>query len=330
MRRHIATGERSAGMDSVRSFLDAVEAFGERIAAVDPRMLAAALALSLLNLVLRSRAWRNILRAAFPEERIRARTAFGAYVAGVGVNAIVPARVGDVIKVFLLRRKTEGTNYPTLAATLVCETIVDMLLATALIVYALQAGLLPGLPELPRLPAFELSWVAEHPWISGVVVGVLLLLLLLAVRRVKAFWRKFGRGLTILRTPGRYLRGVVTYQVLGWGCRVAAAAFFLEAFHVPATAQAVLLVMVAGNVGKLLPATPGGLGPVQALLVVFLAGTATRADVLAFSVGMEISLMVFNALLGIVAIAIMSGRGLRLRATIADARAGGAEDASGA
>ena len=317
-------------MDSFRSFLDAVEAFGERIAAVDPRMLAAALGLSLLNLLLRSRGWRNILRAAFPDVQIKARTAFGAYVAGVGVNALVPARVGDVVKVFLAKRKIEGTNYPTLAATLICETIVDMVLALGLILYALQAGLLPGLPRLPSLPAFELSWVAEYPWISGIVAGVLLLALLLAIRRVQAFWRKFGRGLAILRTPGRYLRGVVTYQVAGWGCRVAAAGFFLEAFHVPATAQAVLLVMVAGNIGKLLPATPGGLGPVQAVLVVFLAGTATRADVLAFSVGMEISLMVFYSLLGIVAIAIMSGRGLRLRATIADARAGGAEDASGA
>ncbi|MDX6554303.1 MAG: hypothetical protein QOD86_498 [Miltoncostaeaceae bacterium] len=317
-------------MDSVRSFLDAVQAFGERIAAVDPRMLAAALALSLLNLVLRSRGWRNILRAAFPESPIRARTAFGAYVAGVGVNAVVPARVGDIVKVFLAKRKIEGTNYPTLAATLVCETIVDMVLALGLIVYALQAGLLPGLPRLPKLPAFELSWVAEYPWISGIVAGVLLLVLLLAIRRVQAFWRKFGRGLTILRTPGKYVGGVVTYQVAGWCCRIAAAGFFLEAFHVPASAQAMLLVIVAGNIGKLLPATPGGLGPVQALLVVFLAGTATRSDVLAFSVGMEISLMVFNALMGITAIAIMSGRGLRLRATIAAARRGGAGDASGA
>lgn len=309
-------------MESVRSFLDAVEAFGERIAAVDPRMLAAALVLSLLNLVLRSRAWRNIMRAAFPEARIRARTAFGAYVAGVGVNAVLPARAGDAVKVFLVRRRVEGTNYPTLVATLVCETFVDMVLALGLIIYALQAGLLPVLPRLPTLPAFELSWIAEHPIASAAAAGVLLIAVLLLIRRVKAFWRKFGQGLAVLRTPGRYLGGVASYQVAGWLCRLGAAGFFLEAFHVPAGVEAVILVQVAGNLGKLLPATPGGLGPVQALLVVFLAGSAARADVLAFSVGMEMSLAIFNALLAVIAIAVMSGRGLRLRSAVADARAG--------
>lgn len=307
-------------MESVRSLANALEAFAERVVAVDPLFLAAALALSLLNLVLRARAWRNIVAAAYPDGGLRHRTAFGAYVAGVGVNAALPARVGDLVKVVLVHRRVRDSSYPTLAATLIAETVLDMILASALFVWAFQAGVLPGLPRIPRLPAFELAWVVRHPYISLAVVAALAVVAVLALRRVRAFWERFKLGLVILRTPGRYVRVVASYQAVGWCCRLAAAYFFLEAFHVPGSLQAAALVQVAGSLATLLPATPGGLGPTQALLVVLFAGTAPSADVLAFSVGMEVSLLVMNVALAVGALAALSGKNLDVRALVASAR----------
>ena len=46
------------------------------------------------RIAVRTRAWRNILAAAFPGVRVRWRSVAGAYVSGVGVNAIIPARGG--------------------------------------------------------------------------------------------------------------------------------------------------------------------------------------------------------------------------------------------
>jgi uncharacterized membrane protein YbhN (UPF0104 family) len=137
---------------------------------------------------------------------------------------------------------------------------------------------------------------------------------------VRRFWRQFGQGLAILRTPGRYLRSVVPWQAVGWVCRVAGAWFFLEAFAVPGSLENALLVQVAGSLGSLFPATPGGLGPTQALLVVLLAGQAGRTDILAFSAGMELTLVILNVSLGLTCIALML-RNLRFRKAIADARA---------
>lgn len=305
--------------ESLRSFADAVQAFGERLAAVHWSYLALAVAFGFLNLALRSRAWQAILRAAIPGERIRYRTAFGAYCAGVGVNAAIPARAGDVVKVFLVKRSVPVAGYPTLVGTLVAETLFDFVVASGLLVWALWAGVLPGL-RLPDVPAFEVSLAVRHPWATLAVVVILTIAGLLLARRVRAFWRDFGKGLAILGTPGRYLRAVVSYQALGWGCRVAGAACFLVAFHVPATLQNALLVQVAASLGSLFPATPGGLGPKQALLVVMLAGTAGRTDVLAFSAGMEITLLVANAVLGLTCLALML-RNLRFRQAIAQARA---------
>ena len=86
-------------------------------------------------------------------------------------------------------------------------------------------------------------------------------------------------------------------------------------------------MQVAGSLGSLLPATPGGLGPKQALLVVMLAGEAGRTSVLAFSAGMELSLLVANVALGAVCLAVMM-RNLHFRRAIAEARAGGTSAAS--
>ncbi len=143
---------------------------------------------------------------------------------------------------------------------------------------------------------------------------------LLLARRAPAFWGEFGEGLTILRSPVRYLRSVVSYQALGWGCRVGGgAACFLGAFNIPARLESALIVQMAGSLGSLFPATPGGLGPKQALLVVMLAGTAGRTDVLAVSAGMELTLLAINTLLGLACLAAML-RSLRFRQAIAQAR----------
>jgi uncharacterized membrane protein YbhN (UPF0104 family) len=305
-------------MDSIRSFFDAVQAFGERLAAVHWGFLAAAIALSVANLALRSRAWQQILRAALPAERIRYRTAFGAYCSGVGVNAVIPARAGDVVKLFLVKRSTRDAHYPTLIGTLVTETLFDFVVATALLLWALAAGVLPGV-RLPDIPAFDLSWAFRHWWIVLAVLGALAVLGLLAARRVRAFWSQFGQGLAIVRHPGRYLRSVASWQAVGWVCRVGGAWCFLEAFHVPGSLENALIVQVAGSLGSLFPATPGGLGPTQALLVVMLAGEASRTGILAFSAGMELTLVILNVTLGAVCMALML-RNLRFRRAIAEAR----------
>ena len=313
-------------MDSIRSFFDAVQAFGERLAAVHWGFLAGAIAFSVANLALRSRAWQEILRAALPAERIRYRTAFGAYCVGVGVNAAIPARVGDVVKLFLVKRSTRDAHYPTLVGTLVAETLFDFVVASALLVWALQAGVLPGV-RLPDIPAFDLSWAFRNGWIVLGVVVALAVVTFFAARRVRAFWRQFGQGLAIVRTPGRYLGSVASWQAVGWVCRVAGAWFFLEAFNVPGSLENALIVQVAGSLGSLFPATPGGLGPTQALLVVMLAGEAGRTGILAFSAGMELTLLIVNVTLAVVCGALIL-RNLRFRKAIADARADRAGEAA--
>jgi uncharacterized membrane protein YbhN (UPF0104 family) len=62
-----------------------------------------------------------------------------------------------------------------------------------------------------------------------------------------------------------------------------------------------MLVVVLGGLSTLLPATPGGMGTQQLLLVYALQGTVAAATALSFSVGMQVTVTATNTLIGLVA-----------------------------
>ena len=296
-------------MDDVHAFLDAVQAFFGHLAAVAWGALAIAVLFHLVRLAVRVRAWQNILRASYPDSRLPFQVVFGSYVAGVGVNAITPARGGDLVKLYLVRHRLPGSSYPALASTLVVETLFDFVVGTVLLLVALKMGLLPGIPDLPNIPAFDWSFVIRHPQLAAFLGAVLLaggiFLWGWASRKVVAFRQKVSQGLAILSDREAFVRGVVSWQALSWVARIVSTFFFLRAFHVDATFTTVLAVLVVQGLSTSLPFTPGGLGAQQAVLVFALAGAASRSAVLSFSVGMQLVIIAVNVALGFAAIMLM-------------------------
>ena len=100
-----------------------IQTFFEELADVDWTPLGIACGLQLARLFCRAIAWRSIIAAAYPETRVPLGHVTGAYFAGVGVNAITPARAGDVVKLVLVKHEVKGTTYTTLTPTLLVETI---------------------------------------------------------------------------------------------------------------------------------------------------------------------------------------------------------------
>src|ERR687898_150394 len=80
-------------------------------------------------LTLRSRASFHILRAAYPEERIEWRKIWGAYFAGYGFNSVIPARGGDIVRLFLTKSAVPNSSYPAVAAAFTVELIFDLTIA---------------------------------------------------------------------------------------------------------------------------------------------------------------------------------------------------------
>src|SRR5206468_579281 len=205
--------------------------FFSHLADVGWTALAIALLCQFVKVGCVSRAWRNIIAAAYPDSVVRWRSVWGAILARVGVNAIVPARGGDAVGLFIVKRRVEGSTYPTLASTLVALTLFDSVVALGFVVYALSTGALPGSSVLAHLSAFD--------------------------------------------------------------------------FHLPATLHNAILVQVTQSLAVLFPISPSGIGTEQALLLYTFAGKAARTTLLSFSVGMRVTLIIFNALLGFGAILTM-------------------------
>src|SRR5579862_740640 len=152
------------------AFLHALHVFWNHLAAVHWELLALALACHFVRLLLRGFAWREILRAAYPGARLPFRSVFGAYVAGVGVNSVAPARSGDVVKLYLIRHRLGDSSYATLAPTLVAETVFDFFVAGALMIWALSIGVLPTHQVYSRLPDVDWKFLVRHEQVTAIVL----------------------------------------------------------------------------------------------------------------------------------------------------------------
>jgi len=274
--------------------------------------LAVALALHLAKLGVRARAWHNIVRAAYPSDRPRFRHALGAFLAGTGVGACVPARAGELVRLSLLRSRVSGSSLPGLVSTLIAESAFDAVLM-ALIAIAVLIAAGPGLAGGASVP----GPLGQHPVIAALAaVAVTLAGCGLALRRrarIRSLLRDARIGLAIFAQPCRYLREVASWQALGCALRVASTYCFLVAFHVPASLRTALLVIVVQLVAGAVPLTPGGAGSQQAILIAALSPTTT-STVLGFGVGTQMTTLAADLVLGGVSLILMTGS-LRWRRT---------------
>jgi uncharacterized membrane protein YbhN (UPF0104 family) len=214
------------------------------------------------------------------------------------VNAIIPARSGDAVRVILAKRSVEGSTYATLASTVILLSLFDFVMATSLVTWAAVTGRLPKVLG----PSFDFGWIIHNPVTFLKIVGIVLILALIALlwfaEQIGDFRRRLAQGFAILREPRTYLRRVAVWQGTDWMLRVVANLFFLRAFGLPATIHNALLIQVSAGLASLLPISPSGIGTEQAFLVYLLRAQASKAALLAFSVGMRITVIAVNLVLG--------------------------------
>lgn len=290
---------------SLDSFRHGAEEFFHRLADIGWPAMVIALVFYLAHLLARSRAWQNTLRAAYPDRSVPYTRIAAAYLVGAGMNSIVPARVGDAVKIFLAKRSIRRSTYTAVVSSFFVGSVFDTSAGILVFIYALTQGLLPKPPELPDLPAFDIAFWAQHPSLLMFTLTVLgiatVVIFALLARRVEQFWDRVKQGAIVLATPQLYLRTVASWQGAGWVLRFFSYWFFLEAFHIGGSFQNVLLVMSVQTISTLLPLTPGGAGAQQALLVATLVGPGPIA-VLTYSAGQQIAIAAWTVVLGAVAL----------------------------
>jgi uncharacterized membrane protein YbhN (UPF0104 family) len=291
---------------SLDSFFDAVGSFADSVASIQFVPLLIGLLAFTAYLTLRSRAFFHILRAAYPDERFLFRNVWGAYIAAYGFNGVVPARGGDLIKLFLTKTSVPNSTYPAVGSAMLVENVFDLTMGVFILAFAFSQGAFPKPPDFSEIPAFDLQFFASHPrftlfLLTALMVGGLVAFALLSAR-VRAFWERVRQGLTVLFDRRRYFREVWLVQFAGWICRFTAFWFLLEAFNVGGSVRNVLLVLGVNAVAAVVPFTPGGAGVQQALLVKVFAGTAAGATIAAYSVGQQIAIAAWTLAVGFAAL----------------------------
>jgi uncharacterized membrane protein YbhN (UPF0104 family) len=290
----------------VPAFFDAVGDFFSNLASIHWPALFIGLVAFIAYLTIRARAYFHVLRAAYPDERFEFRKIWGAYMAAYGFNNVVPARGGDIIKLFLTKTTIPHSSYPAVGSSFFVEAIFDLCMAVPILTFAFTQGAFPKPPDFSKIPAFDLAFFASNPRFTLFLLTVLGILLLIAFAllsaRVRAFWARVRQGLAILRDRRRYFREVFLVQFGAWLLRFTAFWFLLDAFHVGGSIKNVLLVLGVNAVAACIPFTPGGAGVQQALLVKVFAGSAAGATVAAYSVGQQIAIAAASFAVGFGAI----------------------------
>jgi uncharacterized membrane protein YbhN (UPF0104 family) len=174
----------------------------------------------------------------------------------------------------------------------------------------------PAQPRRAPVPAERFAWFLRHETVAEVTLLVLVFgVIALGVwirANVAEFGQRVRQAFTVVRAPARWLRTVVTWQLAEWALRLATIWFMLGAFRIEQSARNVLLVQAAESLATVVPISPGGIGTQQALLVYTLRGSASRSALVAFSVGMKLTLTCVNVIVGFTAI-LLTLRTLRFR-----------------
>lgn len=267
-----------------------------------------AVALILVGQVARALSWRTILGRALPFGRV-----FRALNAGYLLNNVLPFRLGEVGRAYLISRTRQLTTAQALSSVLV-ERVIDLcMLAGMLTVFVpLAAGLLGGpltvgavflVPVLALTGLFVLS--RRPAWLMRLVRwGVSLLTRLWGgAQRLEDLFHSFVDGLAALNDRRR-LATAAAFSALAWLCAGFSAWLLILVFAPGADLNMGFFLLVVTGLSIAVPSAPGNLGVWQAAGVAAL-GVFGLTGGLAFSIAAAHHLVNYglSSLLGALALA---------------------------
>jgi uncharacterized protein (TIRG00374 family) len=293
-----------------------------------------ALVANLASVAAKALTWRAAIAAIEDTEgrrlEVRMREVVPAIFIGFLLNTILFARLGEVARVSVLRRKLAGRGIDLPVSTAVGTLVTEQILSGITLVLVLL-GVIAYVP-VPRQATNLLAVL------SGVVLTIALaaagIELWARLRRrripttddayVERWWHLLGisftavmqsmrQGQAIFRRPPLLAFGL-TASTLSWIAQLAGILCTMKAYGLPLGVGAAGVVFLASNLVQLFPITPGNLGVFQgatAPLLVALYPAVNLNDALTFSIGLQL----IEALLGVgVGFVFLSLEGLSLGA----------------
>lgn len=207
------------------------------------------------------------------------RVLFDATMIGYLANNVLPARLGELVRIYVLRR-IAATPIPRAAATVVAERVLDALLVLGMVG---AVALFVPLPE---------AMVRAGRLLGLVIAGATVLLFALAWRgadlaqafgadprggplpgRFTGALARFSDGLRVWR-GGSHAAGVLALSLGLWALELAGVALAMRALDLELPLAAPLCVLVAVSLSSLVPSAPGGVGTYELFVASVVAGFA--------------------------------------------------------
>jgi uncharacterized membrane protein YbhN (UPF0104 family) len=223
-----------------------------QVGSVSVPLLVLALALQSGQTLLNAGAWGNVLRAAYPAAPPAYRQVLGAYGGGIALNVVLPAQGGTVAMLAFFRRRIAGATVLGLLGAAPVQSLFFIVVGGAV-----WAGLLASRPETFHL---KYAWLYNHPALALAAAVVAAVVARAAWGRFRTRLAAVTEGGAVLRTPRRFVCGVLGLQFAAYVLRMSVFATFMRAYGIPVSLGSVLLLMGVSAVSSTFSATPGGVG----------------------------------------------------------------------
>jgi len=250
-----------------------LDQLGSDFSDVDYVYLALAVPPFAVNLLAKVPRWRLL----FGEEAPGWDTLFGAMNVGYSVNALLPLRLGEIVRAYWVRDRS-GIGMMRTLSTILVERVTDGVTLFILLLVMLPTVAFPG------------DLIGPAALVGGAFIGALALMVLLAhaashgwahrlvlpVQRLGGRWAIAGQairqvmmGLQALRSR-RALLLLTFYTLLIWASNTLLVWLVLRAFHIEVPLTAGILLSSVLNLGMAVPSAPGYVGVFDGLMVLTL------------------------------------------------------------
>jgi glycosyltransferase 2 family protein len=240
------------------------------LASADWRWIVPAIALFFTGTLLRSIRWGQLL----PEYHVPIVTLFKTLVVGFTVNNLLPLRMGEVARAYLLAR-WGSVPYAATVASLIVERILDG--------FSLAVLLLVAIWLLPDAPGYLLAVgaIAAIGFLCGLLLMALAAWRSSALTSLVGFFvralparvgppivrasDRFARSLAVLHSPSRLAR-LLGLSIAAWCSELGLFYVLMFSVGIAGSYPRALLVGSAANFATLLPSSPGYAGTFDAAL----------------------------------------------------------------
>lgn len=275
---------------------------GEAMSSLDYRMLTLAIMVFMTTFLVRTLRWQSLIR---PTKKIGYGRLFGVVMIGYMANNVLPARLGEFVRAYVLSKK-EGVRKSTTLATIFIERIFDglsllFILGSLLIAY--ETGLITGDHDFPAsikyfsiLAGFGFAgafgFVLALEFFPGFAGFLTRMIHRFApakfAPKLESILRAFVEGVGCLRS-WKSLLFVFGASLTVWAIEGSTYALMGQAFHLDLPLRAFFIAMVIVNLGTIMPSAPGFVGVFQFFCMISL-GMFGVSEAKAVSFGLVLNL----------------------------------------